>query len=222
MRAAALLALSIVLALPAQAGAGGALVDSDPVGEAVARAVAYWGGTPCGGSVEVLAGTSAEAPRAGVNVPSPGGSHAAMWSTWNSPAGINEFTDSPATFSDCVVHINLGVWPSWQADDANFPAFCKEMLHEYGHLEGYPDAGALPDTIQYERPDLAHVPLCESYSLVYGHHVYRPVPARAHGREHSRPRAHRHRPSRRRAHGQRRSHHRRRTHGAHRGAGRRA
>jgi hypothetical protein len=193
VRATATFALLIVLALPAHAAARGALVDSDPVSEAVARAVAYWAGTPCGGSVLVVSGSSSEAPLAGVNVPSPGGPRAAMWSTWSSPAGANEFTAPSATFSDCVVHINLGVWPSWRADDADFPAFCKEMLHEYGHFEGHPDVGAPPDTIEYERPDLAHVPLCESYRLIYGHHVYRPMPPRARARR----RAHRHAPARR-------------------------
>lgn len=189
MRATATVVLLIVLALPARAAAHSAVVDSDPVSEAVARAVAYWGGTPCGGSVTVISGSSGEAPPAGVNVPSPGGPLAAMWSTWSSPTGANEFTAAPATFSDCVVHINLGVWPSWRTDDADFPAFCKEMLHEYGHLEGYPDTGALPESIEYERPDLARVPLCESYRLVYGRHVYRPAPPPVRGRRraHRRP-----------------------------------
>jgi hypothetical protein len=148
--------------------------------------------------VTVVSGFSSEAPPAGVNVPSPGGSLAAMWATWSSPAGANEFVDPPTTFSDCVVHIDLGVWPSWRADDADFPAFCKEMLHEYGHFEGHPDAGAMPDTIEYERPDLASVPLCESYRLVYGHHVYLPAAPRTRGHrlKHRHRRAHRRRPAR--------------------------
>lgn len=152
------------------------VVDSNPVAEAVTRAVDYWGGTPCGGSVTIVSSPSGEAPPAGVNAPSPAGSVAAMWATWMTSAGANQFSVPPATFSDCVVHINAGVWPSWQADDRDFPGFCKEMLHEYGHFEGYPDAGATPGTIEYERPDLAHVPLCERYRLVYGHTVYTPRP----------------------------------------------
>lgn len=178
MPARSTLALLIALALPAPASAHRAIVDSDPVSEAVARAVAYWGGAPCAGSVAVVSGSSGEAPPAGVNAPSPAGSRAAMWATWLTPAGANQFTQPPSTFSDCVVHIDSGVWPSWLADDRDFSAFCKEMLHEYGHLEGHPDAGALPGTIEYERPDLAHVPLCERYALVYGHEVFRaPAPS---------------------------------------------
>jgi hypothetical protein len=172
--------LLLALTLPAVATARAPTVDSNPVAEAVARAVKYWGGTPCDGSVAVTAGPSSEAPPAGTNAPSPAGDRAAMWSTWLTPAGANQFDAAgqpipPATFTDCVVHINSGVWPSWRTDDGDFPAFCKEMLHEYGHFEGYPDVGAAPDTIQYERPDLAHVPLCERYRLVYGHRIYRPT-----------------------------------------------
>jgi hypothetical protein len=101
------------------------------------------------------------------------GEAAAMWATWMSIESVtNGHSSSPAKLASCVVHINLAVWPSWQADDRDFPAFCKEMLHEYGHFEGFSDANAAPGTVQYERPDLAHVPLCERYRLVYGHTVY--------------------------------------------------
>jgi hypothetical protein len=177
MRRSLVSSLLIALALPAVAGARTPIVDSDPVAEAVTRAVEYWGGTPCAGQVTVVSNQSSEAPPAGVNAPSPAGGLAAMWATWLTPAGANQFDAAgepipPAEFSGCVVHVNSSVWPSWQADDRNFAAFCKEMMHEYGHLDGYPDAGALPDTIQYERPDLAHVPLCERYRLIYGHRVY--------------------------------------------------
>jgi hypothetical protein len=53
------------------------------------------------------------------------------------------------------------------------------MLHEYGHFEGYTDSGAAPGTIEYERPDLARVPLCERFRLVYGHRVFSGHAARA-------------------------------------------
>jgi hypothetical protein len=184
--------LLIALAVPAATLAGASIVDSDPVAEAEGRAVEYWGGTPCGGQVTVVSGPSSDAPAAGANAPSPAGSKAAMWATWLTPAGANQFDDAtgqplpPSSFSDCVVHINSTVWPSWLADDSDFPAFCKEMLHEYGHFEGHPDTGAAPDTIEYERPDLAHVPLCERYSLVYGHTIYVP---RHHGEPPRRRRA---------------------------------
>jgi hypothetical protein len=77
------------------------------------------------------------------------------------------------------VHINRRTWPGWKAEDAGFASFCKQMLHEYGHFEGREDTGAAPGTIEYERPELAHVPACESFRLVYGHEVFVGHPARS-------------------------------------------
>lgn len=170
LAAGALLLLVSVAPLPA---AHAAAPDSDPVTEAATRAVAFWDGTPCGGAVTVLGGPAGEAPPAGENDGDAGlGQRAAMWATWMTPSGANQFVTPPTVFSDCVIHVNLAVWPSWRADDREFAAFCKEMLHEYGHFEGYPDVGAIPDTIEYEQPVLAHVPLCERYRLVFGHELY--------------------------------------------------
>jgi hypothetical protein len=152
-------------------------IFSDPVAEAVGRAVEYWGGTPCGGTVDVVIAVNSEAPPAGQNAPRAPGHVAAMWATWLTPGGPNLFTEPASSFGECVVHVNRGIWPSTQAEDANFGAFCKEMLHEYGHFDGHPDVGAAAFTIEYERPDLAHVPLCERYRLYYGHRLYsRPPP----------------------------------------------
>lgn len=165
-------AVLLVLSLRAAPAAHATLPTSDPVSEATARAVEFWGGTPCGGAVTVIPGPLEEAPVAGENdAEATSRLRAAMWSTWLTPAGTNQFV-SPTTFGDCVVHVNPAVWPTWQADDREFAAFCKEMIHEYGHFEGFPDVGAAPDTIQYEQPVLAHVPLCESYRLVYGPVLY--------------------------------------------------
>ena len=70
-----------------------------------------------------------------------------MWATWSTPLGLNLFTVAPTLFRGCVVHINLRVWPAWRTDDENFRAFCKEMVHEYGHFEGFPDGGAARGTV---------------------------------------------------------------------------
>jgi hypothetical protein len=59
-----------------------------------------------------------------------------------------------------------------RADDEEFSAFCKEMIHEHGHFEGHPDVGAVAGTIEYEQPVLAHVPMCESFRLIYGGELY--------------------------------------------------
>ncbi len=174
--AAALATALVALLAPGRADARGSY--SDPLGEAIGRAVEYWEGTPCAGTVGVVMAPASEAPEAGANAPGAPSRFAAMWATWSSPTGFNMFTSEPASFTECVVHINIGVWPTVQSEDALFPAFCKEILHEYGHFEGYPDYGQRPGTVEYERPDLAHVPLCESYVLHYGEKVYRGPPRR--------------------------------------------
>ena len=138
--------------------------------------------TPCGGLVTIVSGSDSEAPQAGQNAPGAPGGVAAMWSEWVTPSGRNLFTEPASTFSECVVHVNDGIWNSRQVEDYNFPAFCKEMLHEYGHFEGYPDVGAAPDTIEYERPDLASVPVCERYSLRFGQKLYSSPPPAGHRR----------------------------------------
>jgi hypothetical protein len=176
MRALGLLVAVGVLWLPASAKGHERIVDSNPVAEAMRRAQRFWRGTPCAGQVGVVGGYPNEAPTAGENIPGARVQKAAMWASWSTPEGLNLFTVAPATFRNCVVHINLGVWPSWRADDEDFRAFCKEVVHEYGHLEGFPDVGAKKGTVQYEQPEYAHVPGCERYRLIYGHRIFvRPV-----------------------------------------------
>ncbi len=186
----AALTVAAVAAGPSAADAaarhrGARPVYSDPLAEAVARAVEFWGGTPCGGTVSITLGGNSEAPTAGENAPGAPGRVAAMWATWSTPAGPNLFSEPAGSFGECLVHINRGIWFSIRAEDSDFPAFCKEMLHEYGHFEGYSDVGAAPGTIEYERPDLARAPLCERYWLRYGFRLYSGPP------HHSRPRARR-------------------------------
>jgi hypothetical protein len=173
---AALLASCAAPAAGAQASAHARPADANPVKEAVARAVSYsiahWGMSPCGGHVAVVTGAASEAPQSGENSNGPPGEVAAMWATWRTPHGTNQFGDPPGSFTECVVHINRHVWPDWLADDRGFPFFCREIVHEYGHFAGYPDVGARPGTVQYEQPNGVRVPICERYRLLYGHMVF--------------------------------------------------
>jgi hypothetical protein len=168
------------------------IVDSDPVTEAVLRAVQFWGAEPCAGQVTVTASPAAEAPSSGTNDQEPV-KPAAMWSSWSTPWGVNLFEApgslqpiEPALFRDCVVHVNETDWPDWRRDDPRFESYCKELVHEYGHLLGHPDVGAMSGTVEYEQPELAPVPPCERYSLVYGHRTYKPLRPRSvpHRRRH--------------------------------------
>ncbi len=107
------------------------------------------------------------------------GEVAAMWATWVTPPSRGGSSAAAAAFEHCTIHINLAVWPNRQVDDSDFPVFCKEMVHEWGHFEGRPDRGAKRGTVEYERPELARVPACERYRLIYGSTIYTPT-ARLH------------------------------------------
>lgn len=168
--------LTMLCTSPTPARARARIVDSDPVVQAAAEAVSYWGSPPCGGAVAVVGGSPREAPVAGRNTPGVSLARAAMWASWMTPLGANTFAAPAASFTDCTVHINLLIWPDWLTDDMNFRAFCKEMVHEYGHFEGHPDTGALIGTVEYEQPEYAKVPGCAHFRLIYGHRVFRPVP----------------------------------------------
>jgi len=59
---------------------------------------------------------------------------------------------------------------------SGFEAFCKEVVHEYGHFEGYSDVDEASGTVEYEQPVHASVAPCEHFRLVYGHRVFEPAP----------------------------------------------
>ncbi len=178
MKRAARWGLGLALMLSPYLAARAAASSSDPVKVAARRAAAFWSGVPCDGEVAVVGGSALEAPISGANTIGPA-RPAAMWATWLRPAGETPLALAgspdaidPATFTDCVVHINLSVWPSWKVEDRHFAAFCKEMLHEFGHFDGESDVGQPRGTIEYERPDLAREPVCERYRLRFGPRVY--------------------------------------------------
>ena len=97
------------------------IVDSDPISEASLRAAQYWRVMPCAGQVTIVAGLAAEAPASGAN-DGEAIRPAAMWASWSTPWGANLFdvpgvtpaqAIEPARFSNCVVHVDLAVWPDW-------------------------------------------------------------------------------------------------------------
>lgn len=180
-----ILALLILLLLPASAQAHDHRPepDTNPLIEAVERAETYWGNAPCNGNIRVMSGPEAP-PRVQMDDPLPGSYPAWEWVNFDSPRGEDALSAPPSTYTDCVVHLNPEWWPDWLADDRAFDIFCQLMVHEIGHLEGYPDAGAMPGTIQYINPLSAPlVPECQSYRLVYHAHDKTLIFASRPGRE---------------------------------------
>jgi hypothetical protein len=147
-RTLAVLTMAASMLAPAAAPARDAPKDSNPVVEATARAQAYWHTVPCG-QVPIVA-----APE----IPAGAPADVAMWTNL-----VSAFESPPS----CPIYVNAKMWPSWRIDDEHFELFCKLMVHEYGHLEGYADANATPGTVEYIDPAQAVVPLCEQFRLVY-------------------------------------------------------
>jgi hypothetical protein len=123
---------------------------TNPIQLALDRAYTFWGNKPC----PTITATGAEAPD-----PSYG-----MWVTF-----LATPEQHPAV---CPIYINRTLWPTWEADDQNFVNFCKEMVHEVGHFEGFPDEGAQPGTVQYVDSELAHIPICEQRTRLYLGHTW--------------------------------------------------
>jgi hypothetical protein len=155
IRAAAAAAFAaLALLVPARVRAEAPPPTSDPVLEATQRAAEHWDGAPCR-QVPTVSTT---------DVPAGSPPFAAMWTY---------VVEGPPPAS-CPIYINARVWTSWRTEDENFEAFCKLMVHEYGHLRGYPDQGARPGTVEYQDPTPARVPECERFRLYYGRWEYFP------------------------------------------------
>lgn len=159
--------LSLALALPVQAGAHKAhraLQDptTDPVTLALERAEAYWKSSPCGGAVAVAGEPATAFPLALEN-------GIVARASFNTPGGADMLSEPPATYTDCVVHYDLKVWPSWRPIDASFPAFCQVMTHELGHFEGIGDPGTPGTVTQTEALRAPIVAPCRHAVLWYGH-----------------------------------------------------
>lgn len=139
-------------------------VDTDPITLALRRAEQYWRNIPCGGAISITSGS----PKGIYEVPIPANEEVAMWASFDTPAGPDNFSAPPSTFSACVIYMNPAIFPNWEEDDEHFTMLCQVMTHEVGHFEGYADANARPGTIQNAAPTKAPlVPECRHARLFY-------------------------------------------------------
>jgi hypothetical protein len=107
-----------------------------------------------------------------LNYPNAYGTPDAM-TTFDTPDGVNNFAEPASTYTNCVIHLSAVEWPiDWRAQgDAidpridNWPRFCRVIVHEFGHLLGYPDEFTEPHGIEYIEsleeniPAICRVPL---------------------------------------------------------------
>lgn len=102
------------------------------------EAAAYWGSTPCDGYVTVTVEALPPALEASENA-AIGNPHIAAWSTWESPAGPDNKSPEPTTYTDCIVHLNKADWTGDQqpwGGEGRAVSLCVALIHEYGNLWG--------------------------------------------------------------------------------------
>ena len=134
----AAVALSAPAALPALAEAGSG-PSARPPG-AVARAAAalsplenaaavgrhYWGASPCGGTVRLLA-----------QQPPVPGLAADGWATFSTPLGPNDLSAPATSYTACTISLGSARWPTSASLREDAELVCATVVHELGHLLGH-------------------------------------------------------------------------------------
>jgi len=103
--------------------------SATPVRVAAAVAKRYWRAVPCNGYIKVL-------PRR----PRPGGlaSPSAAWVTFGSSMGPNNPAAPASSYSDCTIGLARSRWPTTSSMREDWDLLCTTVVHEMGHLLGYP------------------------------------------------------------------------------------
>lgn len=124
-------------------------LSSDPVTLAEAVAERYWRAVPCGGQVTVLA----DMPLVPGLDPTTDG-----WATFNSSLGPNDLQAPASTYTQCTISLAHWHWPTWAAIDSDWNMFCLTVIHEMGHLLGYPHSSAPGSVMAPVFTDESNVP----------------------------------------------------------------
>jgi hypothetical protein len=136
-----------------------------PLVAAEALAKHYWRTTPCDGQI-----TIAVEPKPSNDADNPYDIETSMWASWTSSAGEN-IESGPLPFSACHVGINSAVWKSTTQEGYEmWPEFSIDLVHEFGHLLGYPDLFDPQDSgsIMYLQPS-ADVAFTGEYAQGWGY-----------------------------------------------------
>lgn len=113
----------------AQRAAVDRLAARNPPELAATLAEHYWKAVPCGGQIAVLA---AQPPAAGSDPTTDG------WVTFESSLGANDLQAPPSTYTACTISLARWQWPTRARQAADWNMLCLTVVHEMGHLLGYP------------------------------------------------------------------------------------
>lgn len=112
----------------AHAAAVAPVGSRNPVTTAAAIAERFWGATPCGGQIKIVADSPlAPGLQAGTDA----------WVTFNSSLGSDNLDAPASTYSACTITLAHWQWANRTAMEGDWGMFCLTVTHEMGHLLGH-------------------------------------------------------------------------------------
>ncbi len=112
----------------ATASTTAAVNSRHPVTAAKTIAERFWGATPCGGQIRIIADRKLAA---GLEPRTDG------WVTFNSAFGANNLNAPASSYTDCTISLAHWQWGTWTEMESDWGMFCLTITHEMGHLLGY-------------------------------------------------------------------------------------